>query len=281
MLGRLRHVVAEMSGDRGALVARPHQQASGDDGADLVCAKRQLGDHPEVPTPSPKGPEQVRVGVVIGMQDVAGCGHDLGAEQVVHGEPEPPLKDAGSATQCEAGDSRRADPAGHRGQAVVTQRPVDRPCQRPAPHRHGSRLDVYLNCIEAPYVDHEPVIAQRPAGGGMSAGPDRERESVLAGVRDGGRHVCHRGTPHHRPRAAADGSVEEHTGVLVFRLARLVDAAVDRCIQAAPIDDAHALLLIGISASVTRESGCLHRGHPLDMRQRSVALHEGVTESGA
>jgi hypothetical protein len=56
--------------------------------ADVLAAERERGDDAEVPAAAAQRPEQVGVGAFAGGDESAVGEHDVGGQQVVHGEAE-------------------------------------------------------------------------------------------------------------------------------------------------------------------------------------------------
>jgi hypothetical protein len=64
---------------------REHQHPAYDR-VELVEPEPEPGGHPEVAAAAADGPEQVRVGLGVHVQDAAVRRHDLGGQQVVDGQ---------------------------------------------------------------------------------------------------------------------------------------------------------------------------------------------------
>lgn len=51
-----------------------------------IRLEHELGDHTEIPTTTPQGPEQIRIVLFVGCHKAPICQHDIGGEQVVDGK---------------------------------------------------------------------------------------------------------------------------------------------------------------------------------------------------
>jgi hypothetical protein len=65
------------------------------------------GDHAEVPTTTPQGPQQLRVVLLVCGDEVAVRGHQVRGDQVVATEPVPATQPAQPAAKGEPGDPGR------------------------------------------------------------------------------------------------------------------------------------------------------------------------------
>ena len=93
--------------------------------ADVVAAERERGDDAEVPAAAAQRPEQVGVGVFAGGHEGAVGEHDVGGQQVVHGEAEAAGQVADAAAERQAGHAGGPDEAGRGGHAERHGRVVD------------------------------------------------------------------------------------------------------------------------------------------------------------
>jgi hypothetical protein len=96
----------------GSPVESPEEQPELDQRSDLVQLKLEAGDHAEVATATPDGPEQLRIFVRSDSQDPA-VGHDhLRRNEVVDGESELAGQPSHAATQRQPTHTGVADQTG-------------------------------------------------------------------------------------------------------------------------------------------------------------------------
>jgi hypothetical protein len=178
-----------------------------------VQGQVQPGHHAEVGARAAQRPEQVRI--TGRLDDLAVGGDQFRAGEVVAGGPEPAGQPADPAAQGQPGQPGVADDAGCDGQAVLLGSRVELAVQHPGPGPGQSPRRVNLDLADGPQVDHQAAVADRPPGHAVPAGPDRDRQAVLAGEPDRGGHVRGVLAARDHRRAAVDRAVPDPAGRVV------------------------------------------------------------------
>jgi len=167
---------------------------------------RERGHDPEVAAPAAEGPEQVGVGGLGHLEDVAVRIDELDGEQVVGGEAVLRHQPTEAAAERQPGDPRRRDRTAGDGQAVLGRGVVQlRPGQTAlGPHRSSLRVD--RRPFHLREVDHHGVVDDRAAGHVVASAADADVEPGGSREADAGRRVGgapaaddHRGRPVDEP----------------------------------------------------------------------------------
>ncbi len=130
-----------------------------------------------------------------------------------------------SAAQRQAADAGMRDLAARHRKAVLLRRRVHLAQERTAANPHEGGCGVDLNRVQAPNVDTESVVVDRPPRDRVGPGPDREGHAFSAGGRDGGSHVVRVAGKGHGCRGSINGPVPAGAGLVVPVLGRLDEAA--------------------------------------------------------
>ena len=186
----------EVVGQRRQQVAIPAEQVldvgevvqhrSADDHAlltDRMAAEGEGGDHAEVAAATAQRPEQIGVGLRAGGDEAAVGEHDVGGDQVVHGQAEAPGEVADAAAEGQAADTGGGDEAGRRGHAERAGRVVDVAPGASAvdPDRAGRRVD--RGAAQPAEVDDEGAVPDAEPAAMMTAAADGEGQHVSRAYR--------------------------------------------------------------------------------------------------
>src|SRR4029453_15033032 len=140
-----------------------------DDPVQGVEPELEPGGHPEVAPAAADGPEQVGVGLVVGGEQPAVGGDDLGREQAVDGQPVLAGQVADSATQGQAADADRG------GVAEAGDQPVGLHCGGVGPGGEaglgpgGAGLGIDVDGGQLREVENDPALGD--AWAGVAAAP--------------------------------------------------------------------------------------------------------------
>jgi hypothetical protein len=189
-------------------------------------AQLERGDHAEAASAAAQRPQELGMLVARRAHDAPVVRHQLGGEQVVAGQAVQALQPPRAAPEGEAGHARGRHPPAGGGQAVRLGGAVDIGPERSAADTDDPALGVDDDLVQAADVEHDAVVAQRQAGDRVTARAHRDRQVVVTGEAERGDHVGRVEAAHHGARPAVDHRVEQGAGVLVGRVARHVDAAV-------------------------------------------------------
>ena len=128
-------------------------------------------------------PEQVRVVVLAGGDLTAVGGDEIDRDQVVAGEPVPPLEPAGSAAQGETGDAGcgYSSPGGR--QAMFLRGAVELAPRHPGPDTDLAAVGVDLDPVHRPDVDDEAAVVDRHPGDRVAPGTHGDLQHLAVGQR--------------------------------------------------------------------------------------------------
>ena len=196
-----------------------------DDHVELVEAEPEPRRDAEVPAAAPDRPEQVRVGVLVGVQELAVRRDDLGREQVVDREPvladevpdapaerDPPDADRARVAETDAesvGHGVVREPGG--GEARLGPR--------------GAVLDVDVDHVHLGEIEDDPV-GHAVAGDAVATAPDGELDPALTRQPDHGRDVGRVGHAGDEGGFAVEPAVEGRAGLVVRLVPRGDHAAL-------------------------------------------------------
>ncbi len=155
----------------------------------------------EVATAAADGPEQLRGGLRIDLAPRSVSGDEIHGEKVVDRQPVattvPPHSPAKSqpthsGVRDDASGNDAIDRDGGRIEVVK---------QGTTGHAHASSGNVDLHLIEAREVEHDAIVASGETCKAVTASANRQRESRVAGYRDGSLNI-----PHEDGRTTANGN---------------------------------------------------------------------------
>ena len=157
--------------------------------ADVVAAEGERRDDAEVPAAAAQRPEQVGVRGRAGRDERAVGEHDVGGEEVVHGEAEAPGQVADAAPERQAGHAGGGEEAGRGGHAERHRRMVDVSPGASGVGADGVVLRVDRGAAQQGQVDDQGVVLHAEPRRVMAAAPDGDLDAVLAGEADAGDDV--------------------------------------------------------------------------------------------
>jgi hypothetical protein len=150
-------------------------------------SEEEGGDDPELAAASStQGPEEIRLSVLVAVDDATVCQHDPRSDELVGGEPVPATEDAKPTAERQPGDPDRRAGAGGDRQTVTVKPLVDVAEQRPGLDRGkavGDRDGAHLA-----HVDQDSA-GRRAAGETVPAAPRSDLGSDSSCERDRLGHV--------------------------------------------------------------------------------------------
>ncbi len=183
---------------------RGQEQHPADDRPDLVQAKLEPGRNAEVAAAPADRPEEIRVRLGVGADELAVGRHQLGREQVVDREAVLADEEAGAAAERDAADPDGAGVAeagreavGAGGIGVLARRQA-----RLGPG--GASLEIDLERPHAREVEHDPALRDAVPGAAVTAAAHGELEPAIARKGDDVRDVGRVGDPRDQCGPAVD-----------------------------------------------------------------------------
>ena len=205
--------------------------------------EQERGHDTEVPATAAKRPEQVRVRVGAGRDELAGREHDVGLDEVVDGQPELSRQMAEAAPEGESADAGIGDDPGRHGQSEGVGRMIHVPEQGATLDTGGPRDRIDPNATHAREIDDEAVIDGAETGSAVSAAPDGDVEPLVATEADCRDDVGDIGGTDDQRRASIDHAVLDAARVVVARVLRADDVASEGPLQ--PFERALVDALLG------------------------------------
>jgi len=182
---------------------------------------------PEVPAATPQRPQELGVRVRRHLEDRPICGHELGADEVVAGQPAQPHQEADAATEgqpadpgVDEGSARHREAVGLGGRIEVL--PLSAATGAGPP---PDRIDRHVP--HPAQVDDEAVIDEPVAGHAMAAAADGDREIVRSRETNGPGDLSCVGALRNQRGSAVDHRVEGTARVVVTRVPRLHDGPTE------------------------------------------------------
>ena len=224
-VGRVEHDVAEQAKELAPALGGVQHEAGEHLAGQGMQPELERGHDPEVAASASQGPQQFRVLVGAGADQVAVGSDEFGRQQVVARQPVLALQPTRAAAQREPGHAGAGDAAAGGGESEALTGPVDiAPGRTPADTGDAS-LTVDFDVAEVAHVEDEAAVAQRTARHRVPAGPDRDLEALLTGPPERGDHVVRVRTAGDEQRSMFDHRVEQRARVRVLGLAGLVEPA--------------------------------------------------------
>ena len=185
----------------------------------------ERGHDPEVAAASPGGPREARGRRLRRHERRPPPVDDLGADEVVAGQPVPAAEHPDASTKGEATDTGGGHDPARRGQAVGHRRVVE---IAPGGAALGGRPAAPWIRLDGPQprqADKQAVLAAAIAGDVVPASANRRREPLLAAEVDRPAHILHRLGKGDRRRAAVDHTAEDGPRLVVPLIAGGQDPA--------------------------------------------------------
>ena len=188
--------------------------------ADVVAAERERGDDAEVPAAAAQRPEQVGVGVFAGGDEGAVGEHDVGGQQVIHGEAEAAGQVADAAAESQAGHAGGPDEAGRGGHAEFHGRVVDVSPGAAGIGADGAAGRVDGRAAQQRQVDDQGAVGYPEPGAAVAAAADGDLRAVAAGEPDAADDVGGVPAARDRGRMLVDHAVVHGARLVVTRISR-------------------------------------------------------------
>ena len=193
----------------------------------LVQAKLELRDDPEVAAATAERPEEV--GVLVGgdSQPLAIGGDERIGLHVVAGEPELAGQPAHASAEGQAAHAGMGDVPRRRGQSVLLGGPVERAQQSPAADRGtaGDRVDP--DAAHRRQIDHEAAVRHGQAEHAVPAAFHADLEARIPAVENGSRDVGRARATRDERRAPVNHRVPHRAMRVVFVVPRGDQDAVE------------------------------------------------------
>src|SRR5215218_6298959 len=155
------------------------------------------GDDAEVAAAAAERPEQVRVLVGAGAQELTVCGHHLEGQDVVAGQPVFPCKPAYASAQRQPCYTRLRDDSRRYCQTEDVRLAIQLAQQHARLDARAACDGIDVNALHAGQVDDHAAVAQRAATHVVTAAAYRYQQPVFPGE-------PHRGDDVRQPRAAGN-----------------------------------------------------------------------------
>jgi hypothetical protein len=202
----------ERVGDRAAAKRQP----PADDSLKGVQPEVQPRRNTEVAATAAEPPEQLGVLVNGGAHQTSVGRHELGADEVVAGEPVLRGQMSDSAAESQPADAGRPDYASGRNQAERVRRGVEVEPRGAAFRARNPCVGVDRDRAELGEVDHEPVVDHAVSCRVVPAPAHRDFESVSAREVERRGHVTRARAARDYGRPAVDERVEAASRRVVF-----------------------------------------------------------------
>ncbi len=213
---------------------------AGEDRTRVDGTELERGDHAEVAAAATQRPQEVQVAIRPGDDLLAGGGDELGADQVVAGEPLDPRQPADPAAEGEPADAGVPERAADDGEVMRPGRRVDVLPERSTRDTHDPLHRVDADLAPVAHVDDEGAIGHRMAGHAVPTAPHRDRQAEVGGRHDGGDHVVVRTDPDDHSGPSLDGRVEGCPRRVILHIRGREDAVLERLAQAIDDEPLHA-----------------------------------------
>ena len=165
--------------------------------------------------------------VRIDLQQLAVRGHDLGRDQVVDGHAVLAHQVADPAAERESADADGASVAERNREALLGELRRDRSGGQPALGPRGAGIGVDLQPVHVAQVEHDAAIGAAVAGVAMPAGSNGQLDAGLAREPHHARDVIGIRGAHDDRGAAVIDTAQDLAGLVVVRMVRPDDAALD------------------------------------------------------
>ncbi len=164
--------------------------------SERVQAELKGGDDSEIAPAAPDRPEEVGVLGIRRVNEPTIGGDNVGADQIVCGQPELAAGPAEASAERKPGDAGRRIDAGRRDQPKCLRFTVElSQCDtRFDACGAGERIDAHR--FHRRQIDHHPIIADGTAGDIVAAASNRKQRPRFAREIDCGAHVGCTGAPH-------------------------------------------------------------------------------------
>ena len=200
----------------GGVVERVEDRPGEHDRPDRVQAVLERRDDAEVPAAAAHAPEQIRVVVLAGGDELAVRSDEVDGEQVVDRRAVLAHQPADPAAERQAGDAGVRDDAADRGEPEELCLAVELAPQHARLGARRPRCRVDADALHRRQVDHEPAVAERMPADPVATGAHRDEQIALARVANGRDHVGDAGAARDAGRPAVDRAVPDPaTGVIV------------------------------------------------------------------
>src|SRR6266545_6056622 len=176
--------------------------------------------HAEVAASATKGPEQIRVHVLGRHQELTVRRHDVGRDQVVAGETEPPREVADPAAEGQAANPGGGEDAARRGEPEGVGRGVQVSPRGATlrPGRPPRRIDA--DPFHPGEVDDHPAVTRAEPRHSVRATADGQVDPAFASEVHRGDDVAGVHRAHHDRRPLVDHGVVDLAGLLVHLVVR-------------------------------------------------------------
>jgi hypothetical protein len=187
---------------------------------ELVQAELEAGRHAEVAAAGTERPEQLRMGLVVGVQHLAVGGDQLGGQQVVDGQAVLADQVSDPAAKGEPADPNRAGVAEPSRQAVRGRGGGVLTAGQTGLGPGGAPLGIDVECLHVGAVEQDAAVAGAVAGEAVAAATDGQLQPRLAREFHDARDVGGVGDPDDACGAAlVEAAVEDRPGVVVAGVA--------------------------------------------------------------
>ena len=223
IVGAAGHGVAVEAEHLRRRVDRMGDQPAGDH-RDRLQPVRERRHDPEVAAAALQRPEEVGVGRLGHVDDVAVGGHELGGQQVVGREPVLGHQPAEPAAQRETGDPGRGDRAARDGEAVLGGGVVELGPGEPGLRAHRPPGGIDVDALHLGEVDHHGAVDDGAAGHVVATAADADLEPGRAREAHARGGVLCAAAAHDHCRRAIDKAVVDATGRVIAIVRRPQEA---------------------------------------------------------
>jgi hypothetical protein len=204
------------------------------------------------------------------VEQFAGRRDEIDREEVVDRETEPPLEPSHPAAEREPSHPRVTDDADRARETERLRLTIELAEERPAVHLRRPSRGIDAHTPHQGQVDHDAVVAGRETADAVTAGPDRDRQVLLASEADRADDVIHAFATSDDRRSAVDHPVPHDPGGVVARASGQHDLALERLAERRQRGHAHR----GRRLAPHGSTGC-HTGRHA-VRIRTVGRPDGV-----
>src|SRR5439155_21916540 len=170
---------------------------------------------PEIAAAAAQAPEQVRLGSLGDVEDLALGGHEFDRHEVVDRQAVRAHEPAEPAAEGQPGNAGRRDDTAGRGEVVDRRLAVELAPGRAAldPHRPRRRVDD--DPLHRREVDENAAAGGRPPGDAVTAAPDGDLEAALPAHGEGCHDVRRAAAPQDQRRSLVEAGVVDASDILV------------------------------------------------------------------